>query len=68
METDLEICFAEHISDTLMKRAPVGSLCTLGIQYTIGSIFPFSVILKPTRIVYFVLSSFISLQLLLALH
>ena len=68
METDLGICFAEHILDTLMKRAPVGSLCTLGIQDTISSIFPFSVILKPKRIVYSVLSSFISLQLLLALH
>ena len=37
--TDLEICFVEHILDAMMKRAPTGFLCILGIQRMIGSVF-----------------------------
>ena len=51
----------------MVKRIPVGFLCMLGIQYIFGSVFSFSVILKPKPLVYWGLSSVISLQLLLAL-
>ena len=32
-------CFVEHILDAVMKHAPVGFLCILGIQNMIGSVF-----------------------------
>ena len=44
------------------------SLRILRIQYMIGSVFSFSMILKPKCLVYSVLSSIISSQLLLALQ
>ena len=42
LEKKLEIRFVEDILDAVMKHAPVGLLCILGIQYMIGSVFPFS--------------------------
>ena len=36
----------------MMKRAAVRFLCILGIQYMIGSVFSFSVILKPKSLEY----------------
>ena len=52
-QTYSENCSVEHILDAMMKRAPVGFLCILGIQYMIGSVFSFPVILKPKGILYF---------------
>ena len=43
LETDLDTCLVEHILDAMMKCAPVGFLCILGIQYMTGSVFSFSV-------------------------
>ena len=43
LETDLDTCLVENILDAMMKRAPVGFLCILGIQYMTGSVFSFSV-------------------------
>ena len=60
--------FVEHIVDAMMKPALVQFLWILGIQYMIGSVFSLSVILKPRRLVYSVLSSIISTQQLLALQ
>ena len=44
LETDLEICFVQHILDVMMKQAPVWFLCILGVQYVTGRVFSFSVI------------------------
>ena len=42
------VCFLEHILDAVMKHAPVGFLCILGIQNMIGSVFfPFLQLLNP---------------------
>ena len=60
--------FVEHIFDTIMKRAPVGFSRVLGIQYIIGTVFAFSLILKPKCLVYSVFSFIFSLHLLLAFH
>ena len=62
------ICFAEQILDAMMKCAAVEFLCILGYQYMIGSVFSFSSILKPKRLVYSVFSSIISSQLSLTLQ
>ena len=62
-----ELKYIEKRLDEMMKRAPVGFLFILGIKYMILSVFSFSVILKPRRSVYSVLSFIISSQLLLAL-
>ena len=56
LETDLEICFVEHVLNAVTKRAPVGFLWILGIQYMISSVFSFPVILKPKSLVYSVFS------------
>ena len=68
IETNLEIRFVEHILDAMMKCGPAGFLCNLEIRYTIISVIPFSMILKPKRLVYSVFSSTISLELLLTLQ
>ena len=67
-ESDLEICFVEHILDAMTERARAGFLCVLGIQSLISSVFSLSVILELKRLVYFVFSSIISSQLLLPLQ
>ena len=64
--TDIGSIFKSFVKQ-MVKCIPVGFLCILGIQYIFGSVFSFSVVLKPKRLVYWVLSSIISLQLLLAL-
>ena len=45
-------CFVEHILDAVVKHEPVGFLYILGIQDIISSVFSFSMILKPRRLVY----------------
>ena len=52
LKTDLEICFVEHILDTMANLVPLGFLCIWKFQYMIGSFYSFSVILKPRRLVY----------------
>ena len=44
--------FCRGYLDAMMKRAAVRFLCILGIQYMIGSVFSFSVILKPKSLEY----------------
>ena len=68
LETDLEICFVEHILDAMLKRAPVVLLSIVKIQCMIGCAFSFSMILKFKRLIYPVFSYIISSQLLLALQ
>ena len=44
LKTDVETCFVEQVSDAVMKRAPIGFLSILKMQYIIGKVFSFSVI------------------------
>ena len=41
VETDLQICFVEHILDAMMEQVPVEFLCILGVLYLSGSVFFF---------------------------
>ena len=68
LQTDLETFFVEHILDAMANLVPIGFLRIWKIQYMIGSVFSFSAILKPRRLVYSVFFSIISSQLLLALQ
>ena len=50
----------ELILAAMMKRVPNGFLSILGIQYKTGSLFSFSVILKPKSSAFFGFSSIVT--------
>ena len=66
LKTDLELCFAEHILNAMMKRPRARFLCILEVQYMIGSVFLFFYHFKTQTFsrlcvfIYYLMKTFIS--------